>query len=201
MSQVGTSDKNFYDRCYFNAHDRTGDVFVITGLGAYANLGRDRRLRHREARRRGAHRALLRRARPRPHAPAGRALPHRGARAAAARPAGVRRRRPRGRLRPHVGGLVPGDRGGAARHQQRLPQHPPELAASRRWVRGAARCASTARRSRSSPSTWLGSRDRSWGIRPVGEPTRPGRTADEPAAAAGSGGSTCRCASTTSRSS
>lgn len=39
MSHVGTSDKNFYDRCYFNAHDRTGDVFVITGLGAYANLG------------------------------------------------------------------------------------------------------------------------------------------------------------------
>ena len=39
MSQVGTSDKNFYDRCYFNAHDRTGDVFLITGLGTYANLG------------------------------------------------------------------------------------------------------------------------------------------------------------------
>ena len=39
MSRVGTSDKNFYDRCYFNAHDRTGDTFVITGLGTYANLG------------------------------------------------------------------------------------------------------------------------------------------------------------------
>ena len=39
MSQAGTSDKNFYDRCYFNAHDRTGDVFVITGLGIYVNLG------------------------------------------------------------------------------------------------------------------------------------------------------------------
>ncbi len=39
MSQLGTSDKNFYDRCYFNAHDRSGDVFVITGLGTYANLG------------------------------------------------------------------------------------------------------------------------------------------------------------------
>ena len=39
MSQAGTSDKNFYDRCYFNAHDRTGDVFVITGLGSYVNLG------------------------------------------------------------------------------------------------------------------------------------------------------------------
>ncbi|MFI5040823.1 MAG: hypothetical protein ACHQNA_03065 [Acidimicrobiales bacterium] len=34
-----TSDRNFYDRCYFNAHDRTGDVFLITGLGVYPNLG------------------------------------------------------------------------------------------------------------------------------------------------------------------
>ena len=34
-----TSDRNFYDRSYFNAHDRTGDLFVITGLGYYPNLG------------------------------------------------------------------------------------------------------------------------------------------------------------------
>ena len=34
-----TSDRNFYDRCYFNAHDRTGDIFLITGLGWYPNLG------------------------------------------------------------------------------------------------------------------------------------------------------------------
>ncbi len=34
-----TSDRNFYDRCYFNAHDRTGEVFLITGLGVYPNLG------------------------------------------------------------------------------------------------------------------------------------------------------------------
>lgn len=39
MAQVGTSDRNFYDRCYFNAHDRTGDVFLITGMGMYPNLG------------------------------------------------------------------------------------------------------------------------------------------------------------------
>jgi hypothetical protein len=39
MAYVGTSDKNFYDRCYFNAHDRTGDIFLITGLGYYPNLG------------------------------------------------------------------------------------------------------------------------------------------------------------------
>jgi len=34
-----SSDRNFYDRCYFNAHDRSGDLFLITGLGYYPNLG------------------------------------------------------------------------------------------------------------------------------------------------------------------
>ena len=35
----GASDRNFYDRSYYNAHDRTGDIFVITGIGYYPNLG------------------------------------------------------------------------------------------------------------------------------------------------------------------
>ncbi len=39
MRYVGTSDRNFYDRCYFNAHDRTGEVFLISGMGFYPNLG------------------------------------------------------------------------------------------------------------------------------------------------------------------
>lgn len=39
MQHVGTSDRNFYDRSYFNAHDRTGDVFLVSGLGVYPNLG------------------------------------------------------------------------------------------------------------------------------------------------------------------
>jgi hypothetical protein len=39
MRHMATSDRNSYDRCYFNAHDRTGDVFVVTGLGVYPNLG------------------------------------------------------------------------------------------------------------------------------------------------------------------
>jgi len=39
LSTVGTSDRNFYDRSYFNAHDRTGEVFFITGFGVYPNLG------------------------------------------------------------------------------------------------------------------------------------------------------------------
>ncbi len=35
----GSSDRNAYDRCYLNAHDRTGDIFLITGAGYYPNLG------------------------------------------------------------------------------------------------------------------------------------------------------------------
>jgi len=39
MNRVASSDRNFYDRCYFNIHDRTGDFFGVTGLGVYPNLG------------------------------------------------------------------------------------------------------------------------------------------------------------------
>ncbi|MBJ8343800.1 hypothetical protein JGU72_03865 [Antrihabitans sp. YC2-6] len=39
MARPVTSDRHFYDRCYLNAHDRTGDVFVVTGMGTYPNLG------------------------------------------------------------------------------------------------------------------------------------------------------------------
>jgi len=39
MRHVASSDRNSYDRCYFNAHDRTGEVFFVTGLGVYPNLG------------------------------------------------------------------------------------------------------------------------------------------------------------------
>ncbi|WP_137725766.1 hypothetical protein [Prescottella subtropica] len=39
MARVDSSDRNFYDRYYFNGHDRTGDIFFVTGFGTYANLG------------------------------------------------------------------------------------------------------------------------------------------------------------------
>src|SRR6185295_17060302 len=35
IAHMDTSDRNAYDRCYLNAHDRTGDVFLVTGLGQY----------------------------------------------------------------------------------------------------------------------------------------------------------------------
>jgi hypothetical protein len=39
LARVGTSDRNFYDRYYFNGHDRTGQVFMVAGFGVYPNLG------------------------------------------------------------------------------------------------------------------------------------------------------------------
>src|SRR4051812_16194924 len=39
IAHMVSSDRNAYDRYYFNAHDRTGDIFLITGFGVYPNLG------------------------------------------------------------------------------------------------------------------------------------------------------------------
>src|SRR5450759_3163053 len=35
---VGTSDRNFYDRYYFNLHNCNGEIFMIMGMGQYPNL-------------------------------------------------------------------------------------------------------------------------------------------------------------------
>jgi hypothetical protein len=35
MAYVATSDRNAYDRCYVNAHDRTGDLFVVSGCSGW----------------------------------------------------------------------------------------------------------------------------------------------------------------------
>jgi hypothetical protein len=39
FDHVYTSDKNFYDRYYFNMHASSDELFVIMGLGQYPNLG------------------------------------------------------------------------------------------------------------------------------------------------------------------
>ncbi|GAB2877328.1 hypothetical protein [Nocardioides pacificus] len=39
MARTATTDKNFYDRNYFNAHDRDGGTYLISGFGVYPNLG------------------------------------------------------------------------------------------------------------------------------------------------------------------
>lgn len=39
VRHAATSDRNFYDRYYFNLHPSNGDYFAIFGLGQYPNLG------------------------------------------------------------------------------------------------------------------------------------------------------------------
>ena len=142
---------------------------------------RHRRLRHRAQGRPPVGDPLLRRAGRTAARRRRRPLPHRGARAvaaacgwcatapttASASTSPGRARSPRSMEQHHV------MRTGAARHPRRVAvraaRHVGGRAARRR--RGA---------SRSTPTAWVGTRDRSWGIRPVGEAEPPGRNADEP---------------------
>jgi len=39
IAHVATSDRNFYDRYYFNLHPSSADYFAIIGVGQYPNLG------------------------------------------------------------------------------------------------------------------------------------------------------------------
>lgn len=39
FDRVFTSDRNFYDRHYFNLHGCSDELFLITGMGRYPNLG------------------------------------------------------------------------------------------------------------------------------------------------------------------
>ncbi|MBH0775250.1 hypothetical protein [Nocardia bovistercoris] len=39
FERVASSDRNFYDRSYFNACDRDGGTFLVSGFGVYPNLG------------------------------------------------------------------------------------------------------------------------------------------------------------------
>lgn len=39
MRHVATSDRNFYDRYYFNGFDKSGTCMFVVGLGVYPNLG------------------------------------------------------------------------------------------------------------------------------------------------------------------
>jgi hypothetical protein len=39
LDRVATSDRNFYDRYYFNAHTLEGDAFLVVAMGLYPNIG------------------------------------------------------------------------------------------------------------------------------------------------------------------
>src|SRR5690349_24986410 len=39
FAYVGTSDRNYYDRCIYQLLDHSGETEMLTGLGVYPNLG------------------------------------------------------------------------------------------------------------------------------------------------------------------
>jgi len=175
-----TSDRNFYDRYYFNCHPGTDELMLIVGLGQYPNLGVTDAFAL--ARHGGTHRVVR-----------------------ASRELGVDRmdttvgpfrvevieglRRLRVVLEPNEHGLefdltwegaVPAQ--AEPRHfirqQERVIFDSMRLAQTGRWT-GYVRSGDD--EFAVTPDRWLGSRDRSWGVRPVGESEPPGIQSRNPA--------------------
>jgi len=173
MRHVGTSDRNFYDRYYFNAFPVSGDAMLIVGIGQYPNLGVTDAfalLRHKSA-----HRVVR-----------------------ASRELGADRmdtrigpftvtvieglKRLRVTLEPNEYGLsfdltwdgvIPAqvEPQHFIRWQERVTFDSKRLAQTGRWT-GLINI--DGEKLAVNPDQWWGTRDRSWGIRPVGEPEPPG---------------------------
>lgn len=180
LAYVGSSDRNFYDRCYFNAMDTAaGETMLVTGLGYYPNLAvKDAYL-------------VLRRGDTQTALHFSDAIDQE-------------------RLDQHVGGyrlevveplhkirLVVEETDGLGMDLTWQGSHPvvqeqPHLmlASDVRPTLDAQRFAQLGSWSGHllvdgeeiavDPATWMGSRDRSWGIRPVGEAEPAGRPQDPP---------------------
>ena len=183
----GSSDRNFYDRSYFNCHDRSGDIFLITGIGYYPNLGvKDAYVL--VARREG-----------------GRYGGSGNTQTAVHLSDAI----DQDRLNQHVGAyrvevveplqtvrIVMDETEGIAvdltweglfpvvqeqphimRQGNRVTLDAQRFAQLGSW---AGRIAIDGEEITVDPSVWIGCRDRSWGIRPIGEAEPPGRPADPP---------------------
>ena len=70
--------------------------------------------------------------------------------------------------------------GAAARPAQRQPSHARTRSGSRSSGSWSGHIVIDGEEIAVDPSTWIGTRDRSWGIRPIGEPEPAGRPADPP---------------------
>ncbi len=180
MGYAGTSDRNFYDRYYFNAHDRTGDVFLVSGLGVYPNLGvTDAYV----VVRRGDRQWVVR---------CSDALSHDDRLTPAVGPYRIEVLEPLQRVRV----VSDSDDHGLACDLTWTGSHPAVMEQPHVMRTGARPIIDASRFAQVgtwegviriegdeiavSPGTWVGTRDRSWGIRPVGEAEPPGRNADEP---------------------
>ncbi|MFA1550249.1 hypothetical protein [Actinomadura chokoriensis] len=177
MARVVGSDKNFYDRYYFNAHDRTGERFLVMGAGVYPNLGVIDAF------------ATLRS----------------GDRQWAVRFSDAHQA---GELRTEVGGfrievieplqklrvvceheslsfdlVWDGSFPAALEERHVLDAGPRSILDATRFAQvgsWSGRLAYDGGEFAVDPGVWMGSRDRSWGVRPVGDADPAGRLADEP---------------------
>ncbi len=177
----GSTDRNFYDRCYLNAHDRTGETFLITGLGFYPTLGT-----------KDAY-VLLRRGSTQTAVHLGDAADPRGGDRLEQRVGGYRIEvtEPLRRLR-----VVLDETEGVAL-DLRWEGSFEALQEQRHHMRQGSSVTLDAQRFAQvgtwegliridgeeiavTPDRWVGTRDRSWGIRPVGEAAPGGKPADPP---------------------
>jgi hypothetical protein len=179
LKYVASSDRNFYDRYYFNGHDRTGDIFFISGFGVYPNLGTTDAF---ATVRRGDRQWVVRFS----DALGDNRL------APAVGPYRIEVIEPLQRLRL----ICDGDAHGLGFDLTwegsfaAVMEQPHLMRTGAKATLDASRFAQLGSWSgvlrfdgaevAVDPDTWLGSRDRSWGIRPVGDPEPPGRNADEP---------------------
>ncbi len=175
MARVGSSDRNFYDRAYFNANDKRGDVFLVAGVGTYPNLGvKDAFVSVRVEDQQFTLRLS--------DALEGRSFEQQVG------PLKLEVLEPLQSLRltcdnDHVGLDLTWEGSFPAVLEQRhlmMTGNRPTLDAQRfaqlgTWT-GSVRAGGTTHEVRD----WVGTRDRSWGIRPVGEPEAPGISAENP---------------------
>ncbi len=177
ISLVATSDRNFYDRYYFNLFKRGEALFVTAGLGQYPNLGVADGF---VAATHGGHQYVVR---------ASRELDNDRSDTAVGPIAvevleGLKRLRLRVdgdgpvRLDATWTGVVPAFQ--EARHTNRrgprLTTDTCRFAQTGVWE---GRLEIGDETFELTPDVWWGGRDRSWGVRPVGEPEPPGRPRSE----------------------
>jgi hypothetical protein len=180
MAHVVSSDRNAYDRCYFNAHGRTGDPFLVAGLGVYPNLGV---IDAYATVRVGRHQHTVR---------ASDALDGHDRLHPEIGPFRLEIIEPLERVRFTCAGAEHGvafdltwtGSFPAVDEEPHVWRSGPKVALdAQRFAQlgtweGELSVAGTTHAI--TPDRWVGSRDRSWGVRPVGEPDPPGRNADEP---------------------
>ncbi|MER6513384.1 hypothetical protein ABT158_41705 [Nonomuraea sp. NPDC001636] len=179
MRHVATSDRNFYDRYYFNCHAGTDELMLIVGLGQYPNLGVTDAfalVRHGDL-----HRVVRASRELGPDRMDTRIGPFR-----VEVIEGLKRLRVI--LEPTEHGLSFELDWEGTIPATLEPRH--FLRRRERVMFDSVRLAQTGRWSGSiavgdqvipvTPDRWLGTRDRSWGVRPVGEPEPPGIQANDP---------------------